>query len=155
MNNDYIIPDTFNGADREYLAELVTYKGTTGITYKFKELGSGIPIIKIVADFNNGAPVVIRNFSYEDPNNIMEDMNTTYEPTDSTQYIVYYPTFFIFFANFTKLVYQIPLRIAKSSFYSDYEKLTVASCQFIDDSNNSVFLTLDTLKGDILNLKIK
>lgn len=156
MNTNYIIPANFNGIDRQYYDELKTFKGPTDVTFTFTAVGSGnIPIVKIIADLNNDTPVIIRDFSYEDPEKIKEPIFARYEPIDSEHYIIYYPTFIIVFANFTKVYYQIPIRVGKSSFYSEYEKLTVASCQFVDNPDNSLFLTLDTFKGDILNLKIK
>lgn len=156
MNTNYIIPANFNGTDRQYYDELKTFKGPTDVTFTFSAVASGdIPILKIIADLNNDTPVIIKDFSYDDPEKMKQPIFGRYEPTDSYHYMIYYPTFIIVFANFTKLYYQIPIRVGKSSFYSEYEKLTLASCQFIDNSDNSMFLTLDTLKGDILNLKIK
>lgn len=156
MNNTYIIPSQYNGLDAAFEEPIRKFKGTTEIFFDFKNVSVGNEqIIKIVIDFNDGGPLYKKYFSYENPEEMGNIISHIYHPTEFEYNIVYYPTMFITFSNFNTLIYQAIVKIAKESFYSEYKRLSLASCQFIDNEENSMFLTLDTAKGDILNLKIK
>jgi hypothetical protein len=47
------------------------------------------------------------------------------------------------------------VKIAKESFYSEYENLEIGAAQFVDNVQNSVFAIIDTAKGDNFNLIVK
>jgi hypothetical protein len=156
MNSNYNIPSQYNGINQGYVESLRSFKGNTEIVYNFDEVSSGgWPIIKIIIDFNDDTPLLIKDFSFKNKDKIQEIVRHRYIPSKEYQNIVYYPTMYITFANFSTFVYQTPIKIGRESFYSAYKRLNVASCQFLDNSEHSTFLTLDTSKGDILNLKIK
>lgn len=156
MHNIYTIPPQYNGIDFAFEEPVRKFKGITEIFFNMSAILSGSqPITKIVIDFNDDTPLYIKQLSYTNPQNMGEIISHVYHPTDIEYNIVYYPTMFITFANLATLLYQITIKISKESFYSEYKRISVASCQFIDNLENSMFLTLDTAKGDILNLKIK
>ena len=156
MNNIYTIPSQYNGIEFSIEEPVRNFKGITEIFFNMSQILSGnYPITKIIIDFNDDTPIYKRYFSYNDPQKIESIISHTYHPSDFEYNIVYYPTMFIIFSNFNTLIYQANVKISKESFYSEYKRISVASCQFIDNIENSIFLTLDTARGDILNLKIK
>lgn len=156
MNTNYNIPSQYNGVNIGFADVLRMFKGSTEISYNFDEISSSIqPIIKIVIDFNDDTPLLKKYFSFKNMHSIKEIVKHTYNPSTIYQNIVYYPTIYITFSNFSTFIYQTPIKISKDSFYSGYKRLNVASCQFLDNSDNSTFIILDTPDGDILNLKIK
>lgn len=157
MNTLYKLSSLYNGMDGGLEEDIRYFKGETEIFFDFSEIGSsGYSIIKIVSDFGDKTPVYIRNYNYDDSNLIInEPIKHIYLPSPNQDNVFYYPTFSIFFSNFKKFIYQTPIRITKDSFYSKYKKLTVNSAQFIDDGNDTLFVTLQSLDGDILNVKIK
>jgi hypothetical protein len=81
-------------------------------------LSGSQPIAKIIADFNDDTPLYKEFFSYKDQENTNKIISHTYHPSDIEYNIVYYPTFYITFANFSTLIYQAILKISKESFYS-------------------------------------
>jgi len=154
--NTITLPSNFSGLQAEFSDAIKYFKGNVDINFDVSSIFSlQNPIIKLVMDFNDESPKLIRNFSFDNPSKIVEPIVHKYIPSEDYYNIVYYPTIFITFANFNRFVYQVPVRISKESFYSKYEKIKIAACQFIDDSDNSLFITLDTINGDIINLKLK
>ena len=132
------------------------YKGTSELSFDLSECNTlNNPIVKIDIDFNDGSEVISRyyNFNYHDK--ITENIINLFYPNTDTQNIIYYPTFFIKFLNGTDFVYQCPIKISKNSFFTNFSNIDIAGVQFIDNIENSLFLTLDTGMGDILNIKIK
>jgi hypothetical protein len=157
MNTEYIINSTYNGALSTFGAEenLRKFKGETEIIFNLYDVSQGeYEILDIVADFNDGSPIYKRNYKYNKKLGL-ESIKHAFKPSVNTYYIIYYPTLYITFSNFRKFIYQAPISIAQESFYSKYNNLDIASCQFIDNIENSLFVTFDTEHGDILNLKIK
>jgi hypothetical protein len=157
MNNTILIPTHLAGSDesRELSDSLRKFKGETEITFDFNGEGAFFPV-KIILDFNDGSPVYTRDYNFNESDfNMFEPIKHMYNPSNVEYNIIYYPTIFITYANFTKFIYQMPIKIAKDSFHSNLGKIEIASSQFIDTSDDSIFLTLDTSKGDIINLKIK
>lgn len=156
MNNTYTIPSEYNGIEFAFGEPIRKFKGITEIFFNINAILSGNKsITKIVIDFNDDTPIYKRYFSYKNPEEIGNVISHRYHPSDIEYNIVYYPTMYITFSNFNTLIYQATVKISKESFYSEYKRISVASCQFIDNLDNSMFLTLDTARGDILNLKIK
>lgn len=133
------------------------FKGETELIIDFSNLiGITYPIIKIEIDFNDGSPMFVSEFSHTETNKLeLTQIKHKYYPDSETYNLMYYPTIYVTNLIFSKFAYQMPIRISKESFYSNYENLTVASTQFVDNSANSLFLILDTAKGDNLNLIVK
>jgi hypothetical protein len=158
MDSIYVLNSIYNGAPFPGGAEatLRKYKGATEITYDLYDISEGdSEIIQIIADFNDGTALLRREYNNNDKNLIKLPIKHIFETHLNTHSVVYYPTLYITFSNFKKFIYQTPILIAKDSFYSKYSNLDIASCQFIDNSENSMFVTFDTQDGSILNLKIK
>jgi hypothetical protein len=132
------------------------FKGITELTFNLDNLqNSFADVIKIDVDFNDGTPILIKEFNFLDKNQILDPITHKYKPSDTHHYIIYYPTIYITYSNFLKDIYQFPIRVSKPSFFKNQKYLSVSSCQFIDNSDNSMFVTLEDSRGDILNLKIK
>lgn len=132
------------------------FKGITDVTFIFDNLASSLSdVIKIDIDFNDGSPLLTKEFNFLDKNYILSPVSHEFKPSDTHHYIIYYPTIYITYSNFVKDIYQFPIRVSKPSFYKNQKHLSISSCQFIDNSDNSMFVTLEDSKGDILNLKIK
>jgi hypothetical protein len=121
----------------------------TNITYPTND------IVKLDIDFNDNSAIISKEFNFNDKLSILDYITHIYKPSDTYHYILYYPTIYVTYSDLSKDAYQCPIRVAKSSFYSDQKRISIASCQFIDNSENSMFVTLENAKGDILNLKIK
>lgn len=156
MNTIYNLPINFNGAEIGFVEPSRKFKGKTEITYDFEEISSGSnSIIKIIIDFNDSTPLLTKDYSFTNKDKIKEIVKHTFIPSPQYQNIVYYPTIYVTFSNFSRFVYQTPIKIGKESFYSSYKRLNIASCQFLDNLDDSIFVTLDTSNGDILNLKLK
>ena len=157
MNNVYKLLSAYNGVDGLFEDKPRYFKGETELIYDFSVVGVGnYSVIKIIADFNDKSPLYIREFDYLDKDSITNiPITHKYYPNSEFDNIFYFPTFYIYYSNFKRFVYQTPIRITKESFYSRYKRLTINSAQFIDDSNNSLFVSFQTREGDILNTKIK
>ena len=156
MDSEYIIDPTYNGANSAGAeTPLRSFKGSVDIIYNLSEVSQGnYEIIKIEADFNDGSPIIIKN--YEFGKNLGSELIThTLRPSNKTNTIIYYSTLYITFSNFKRFIYQTPILVAQESFYTLYKNLDIASCQFLDNSENHLFVTFDTENGDILNLIIK
>lgn len=132
------------------------YKGISELSFDLSECNTPAnPIVKIDIDFNDGSDVVSKFYNFEYPNKITEVITNVFYPDTDTQNIIYYPTFFIKFLDGTDFVYQCLIKISKNSFYTDFLNIDIAGAQFIDNIDNSLFLSLQTQIGDILNIKIK
>lgn len=132
------------------------YKGVTELYFDVSELHNETnPIVKIDIDFNDNSKIISKYYNYKYPNKIIEPVSNVYYPDVDYQNIIYYPTIFIKFLTGKEFVYQCPIKISKNSFYTEFLNIQIADAQFIDDDNNSLFVTLDTRIGDILNIKIK
>jgi hypothetical protein len=106
--------------------------------------------------FGDDSPNFERNYEFKDNYNILDGLiRHIYRPDTEFFSIVYYPTIIITYSNFKQLVFQLNLKISKSSVFTDYKGVVVSSIQFVDDDDDSIFAVLESLNGDILNLKIK
>lgn len=132
------------------------FKGSNELSFDLSEIHTTInPIVKLDIDFNDGSPVITKDYNFNYPQKIAEIITNTYYANNDTQNIIYYPTFFIKFLNGKEFVYQCPIKISKNSLYTKFIRLDIANAQFIDDSQNSLFVVFDTKIGDNLNIKIK
>lgn len=157
MNKKYTLYSSLNGEKGGLEDGLRLFKGETELIFDFSEVGGGLyPIVKLVCDFNDGSDLYVREYDFENPSNISDELiKHIFYPKSYTDNVFYYPTFYIYFSNFNRFVYQTPIRITKESFYSRYKRVTVNSAQLVDDGENSLFVTFQTSDGDILNSKIK
>jgi hypothetical protein len=156
MNKTYILPP-FDGENLIKEAPVRYFKGETDIIYDLSEVEDGIyTIIKVRVDFNDNSEIYTDEYDYL---NRFKLKNTKIEhkffPSLETGNIFYYPTLKVTFSNFQTLVYQTPVRITRESMYSKYQNLELHEMQLIDNSEDSLFITLNSINGDILNLKIK
>ena len=156
MNNSFNLSlDNINN-NIGYQEPMRFYKGITELSFNLSECNKpSNPIVKIDIDFNDGSDIISKYYNFNYPNKITEIITNSFYPNKDTQNIIYYPTFFIKFLNGMDLVYQCPIKISKNSFYTNISNIDIAGVQFIDNTENSLFLILDTGMGDILNIKIK
>jgi hypothetical protein len=139
-----------------YQEPIRTFKGVNELSFDVSEVHTEInPIIKLNIDFNDGSEVISKTYNFVYPNSIVEQIIKVYYPDKDNQNVIYYPTLFLKFLNGKDYVYQCPIKISKNSFYSEFSTINVAGAQFIDNTENSLLITLDTGIGDILNIKIK
>jgi hypothetical protein len=139
-----------------YQESIRSFKGSTEISFDLSEVHTEInPIIKIDIDFNDGSQIISKFYNFNNPDKIVEPINKVFHPDKDYQTIIYYPTFFLKFLSGKEYTYQCQLKMIKSSFYNDFSKVDISNVQFIDDTENSLFVTLNTTMGDILNIKIK
>jgi hypothetical protein len=139
-----------------YQEPIRIYKGVNGISFDVSEFhNENNPIVKLDIDFNDGSEFITKFYNFEYPNKIVEVISNFYHPDKDYQIIIYYPTIYMKFLNGKEFVYQCPIKVSKNSFYTEFLNIDIADAQFIDNSDNSLFVTLDTKIGDILNIKIK
>lgn len=157
MSADYTLGSQFNGTQGGSVEDIRVFKGETEISFNLSELAEGTySVAKIIIDFNDGSPLLIKEYTFGDNRKIVSEIfKRTYYPDANNYYIVYYPTVYITYSNFNQFIYQSVIKIAKESFYSEYENLEIGAAQFVDNSQNSVFTILDSAKGDNFNLVIK
>lgn len=157
MNTIYTLGSQYNGTQGGKVEEVRVFKGETEITFDLTDLAEGeYSIAKIIIDFNDDTPLFIKEYTFVDSQRIVSELfKRKYYPNIDNYYIVYYPTVYITYSNFNQFKYQAVVKIAKESFYSEYENLEVGAAQFVDNQQNSVFAILDSAKGDNLNLIIK
>ena len=156
MNNLYILP-AYTGAVKYEEASVRYFKGKTDIIYDLSEVeNNSYTIVKINIDFNDDSLSFKDEYDYINTDKLTNHKIThTYHPSSKSGNIFYYPTISITFSNFETYIYQTPIRITKESFYSKYQTVELHDMQLIDNSENSLFVTLNSINGDILNLKIK
>jgi hypothetical protein len=157
MNPNYSLASTYNGLSGGIEEPIRYFKGSTEISIDLSDAAEGFfSIVKIIIDFNDNSPLVVREYTYGDPRKVVRDkFSNIYYPDPDFYHVVYYPTVYITYSNFKQFVYQMPVRISQESFYTEYKNLNIAATQFIDNQDDSTFLILDTAKGDNLNLRIK
>lgn len=158
MDKTFKIKSDWSSISIGYKDGMRFYKGETEIIIDISPAHTtNNPIIKMKIDFNDDSEVIIKYYDFSSPDKIAELIKHTFKPIVGYDYqnIVYFPTVFMEFLNGDEFIYQCPVKILKSSFYTDYVNINVGNAQFIDESTNSLFCTLDTAKGDILNIKIK
>ncbi len=156
MNNLYILP-IYDGVNKFDEEPVRYFKGKTDIIYDLSQVESTLyTIIKINIDFNDDSPLYKEEFDYVNINKLKNNkIIHTYYPSNQNGNIFFYPTLSITFSNFDTYIYQTPIRITKESFYTKYQNVELHDMQFIDNTENSLFVTLNSINGDILNLKIK
>jgi hypothetical protein len=156
MNNTYILP-AYDGVISIKEAPIRYFKGETELIYDMSQIEDGLyTIIKINVDFNDGSSVYKDEYDYSNSGKLTNTKIVhKFNPSSDVDNLFYYPTLNITFSNFDIFTYQTPIRITKDSFYSKYQNLELHDMQFIDNSDNSLFVTLNSINGDILNLKIK
>ena len=156
MSNIYTLASEYINIPIGYQESIRYFKGITEISFDLVQANlENNPIIKIDIDFNDGSEILIKKYDFSNPSKILELITKTFHPDKTAQNIIYYPTFFIKYLNGKDFVYQCPIKVAKSSFYKEYLNIEPSGVQFIDNTENSLFVTLDTRIGAILNIKIK
>lgn len=157
MNTIYTIGSEYNGTQGGIVHPIRIFKGETEISFDLTQLAEGeYSIAKIIIDFNDDSPLLIKEYTFGDARKVVSEVfKRTYYPDINNYYIVYYPTIYITYSNFNQFKYQSVIKIAKESFYTEYENLEIGASQFLDNSKNSMFVILDSSKGDNFNLIIK
>lgn len=142
---------TFGGLGYIYPAR--TFKGETEIVIDFSDLvGLTHPIIKIEINFTDDTDSLVKTFSFTETNKLESDLiKHTFHPSVDTYNVFYYPTITITYLDFSVFKYQMPIKIAQNSFFKECENLYIGNAQFLDDTDNSVFVVMDTAKGNIIN----
>jgi hypothetical protein len=153
----YTLTSEYNGINYVDIKDIEISKGKTEVTFDLSQLSNqNSNIIRIEIVFGDGSPNFEKNYAFEENYNILsEKIRHIYYPDSEYSNIIYYPTVVVTYSNFNQLIFQLTLKISKSSIFSDYKGVVVSSIQFIDDEDNSIFTALESLNGDILNLKIK
>lgn len=136
-----------------YIYPTRTFKGETEITIDLSNLVELVhPIIKIEINFTDDTDHLIKTFSFSETNKLELDLiKHTFRPSVNTYNTFYYPTITITYLNFSIFRYQLPIKIAQNSFYTEIGNMSIGNAQFIDDEDNSVFVTIDTSKGNSIN----
>ena len=153
----YTLTSEYNGVNYISFDDVKVCKGETEVVIDASRLPNiDSNIIKVEVDFGDETPVFERNYEFRENYNILSDLiRHVYHPDTISFNIIYYPTIIITYTNFSQLIFQLTLKISKSSIFSDYKGVVVSSAQFVDDEDDSIFTVLESLNGDILNLKIK
>jgi len=156
MNKTYILP-AYDKRSPIKEASIRYFKGETDIIYDMSQIENGLyTMINIVIDFNDGTPLYRDEYDYINKEKLKNTKIVhKFFPSNKVGNFFFYPTLKITFSDFSVFTYQTPIRITKESFYSKYKNVELHDMQFIDNPDNSLFVTLNSINGDILNLKIK
>jgi hypothetical protein len=132
-------------------------QGLTRVQYNLNDLYQETSqIIKIEANFNDKSPIYIRDYRFDTNYDILEEpIIHDFSPVHDNDSVIYYPTVYITYLDFTILSIQTPIKIKKPSFYSEHKRMVISDIQFIDEMDDPIFATLRNKNGDIINLKIK
>jgi uncharacterized membrane protein len=153
MNKIYKIESIYNGLEGFREEPVRIFKGKTEISI---DLSNITEVVKLIIDFDDGTSLITKEIDFKDPLKLTQEIiKKTYFPSPNVDYVFFYPTVYITYSNFKQLIYQIPIKISRDSFFSSYKNLEISSCQFIDDEDNSLFVNFSTANGEILRLKIK
>jgi hypothetical protein len=156
MEKTFTLKSDYIGLSGGYLEEFRYFKGVNELIFDLSEVHNDFnPIVNLTIDFNDGSEIFTKTYNFKYPQKIVDPIVNTFYPYNYTQHIIYYPTFYIKYLNGINFVYQCPIKIAKNSFFGEFCNIDVSGVQFVDDIDNSLFTTLQTRKGDILNIKIK
>jgi len=156
MNSKFILNVDYKGLKGQYKETIRYYKGVNQIFFDLSLVHSTEnPIVKIDIDFNEGSDIITRIYNYNNHDEIINLISNEFYPNPDYQEVIYFPTMYIKYLDGTDFAWQCPIKITKNSFFGEFSNIEIGSCQFIDDNNNSLFVTLDTGIGDILNIKIK
>ena len=156
MNKLFKLSSSYGDNPIGYQEPMRYYKGVNELLFDVSEVHTEInPIVKLDIDFNDGSEIITKFYNFRFPNAIVDVIYKTYYPDKDNQNIIYYPTLYLKFLNGKDFIYQCPIKIAKNSFYTEFSSIDIAGAQFIDNTENSLFVTLDTGIGDILNIRIK
>ena len=156
MNNLYKLSSTLIDIPIGYKESIRYFKGVNTLSFDLSEFHTEInPIVKLDIDFNDETEIITRYYNFSHPNKIVDLISKTFYPNKDYQNSIMFPTFFIKFLNGEEYIYQCPIKIVKNSFFSEFSNVSISDVQFIDNTENSLFVTLDTGRGDILNIKIK
>lgn len=139
-----------------------TFKGMVSLTYQLSSINVGTKIpLRMEFNTNLGDSYVfsdVREFNFESSVSILLKPYThTYNYINLNGVAInsYYTTIKITYSDFTVYQYVIPINIYANSFYSEHKSLKVANSQFVDDSDNSLFISFDNGNGDVLHSIIK
>jgi hypothetical protein len=157
MNTIYTLGSEYNGTEGGKVEDIRIFKGETEISFDLTDLAEGeYSVAKIIIDFNDDSPLLIKEYTFGDDRKVVSEVfKRKYYPDLNNYYIVYYPTIYITYSNFNQFKYQAVVKIAKESFFSEYEILEIGAAQFLDNSQNSIFTILDSAKGDNFTSLIK
>lgn len=157
MNTIYTLGSEYNGTEGGKVEDVRIFKGETEIYFNLTDLAEGeYSVAKIIIDFNDDSPLLVKEYTFGDDRKVVSEVfKRKYYPDLYNYYIVYYPTIYITYSNFNQFKYQAVVKIAKESFFSEYEILEIGEAQFLDNSENSIFAIIDSAKGDIFNSIIK
>jgi len=153
----YTLTSEYNSINYVSIDDVKVSKGKTEVIFDISQLpNQNSNIIRTEIIFGDSSPNFEKNYIFEENFNILrEKVRHIYYPDTVNSNIIYYPTIVVTYSNFNQLIFQLTLKIAKSSILSDYRGVVVSSIQFVDDEDDSIFTVLESLNGDILNLKIK
>ena len=156
MNKIFRLSSDYQDMPIGYQEPIRYYKGETELLFDISEVHTEYnPIVKLDIDFNDGSEIISKKYNFKYPDMIIETISKVYYPDKDYQNVIYYPTLYLKFLNGNDFVYQCPIKIARNSFYTEFSSIHIAGAQLIDNIENSLFVTLDTGIGDILNIKIK
>jgi hypothetical protein len=156
MDTTYKLSQKYIGLGGLAIDFVRAFKGRTLISFDVSAVhNEHNPIIKLKIDFNDNSPFLLKTYNFDNKIEISEPISHVFYPDSNFHSVVYYPTIYIEYLNGLNFIYQCPVKMIKNSYYNDYSNLDIASCQFIDNTENHLFSVLDTGRGDILNIKIK
>lgn len=172
MTNTYNISLSASGVSETYTLPEQTYQGTTKLYFNFENVSeSAYKVIKTVIDFGDNTYVLTQQpkiiNTYADSSQTLEiaengltnfalsEVNHTYYSTNSAYFTRYNAIINITYSNFAQSTVNIPIRIAQTSFFSEYFELELVGTQFVAVSTNDVYAILASKDSSMYNLVIK
>lgn len=170
--NTYIISLSASGVAETYTLPQQTFQGTTQISFDLLNVSeTNYKVIKVTADFGDNTavvtqqPQIITTYANSSEtlkiaengrtNRALDTIHHTYYATTSAYYTIYNCVINVTYSNLTQSVVIAPIRIAQTSFFSEYNELSLVGTQLVSVSTNDVYAILQSKNGSMYNLVIK
>lgn len=145
--NIYNISRVADGQAGSQLLTKRAFKGVNNITFNFNFPTASNEVIKLRISYNGTTIASFQRFD------IPSSYHTTVTPSTEEYLTNEHFQIVITYDNFEAYSYVAPFRVAQSSYYKDFDGLTVKNTQFVDTlDNGDMLMIMQTEKNDVYNM---
>lgn len=145
--NIYNIERVADGQAGSQLLNERAFKGVNNITFNFNFPVASNEVIKLRIARNGSTIASFQRFD------IPPSYHTTVIPSTEKYLTNEHFQIIITYDNFEAYSYVAPIRVAQSSYYKDFDGLTVKNTQFVDTyDNGDMLMIMQTEKNDVYNM---
>ena len=170
MNNTYTLTLTSSGIAGSSWEPTRTFQGPTNIIFNFTPISeTTFNVVGLYVDYGDTEVLqrsieIQKTFSDSDEtvriaesgklSYVLDNVEHTYFPTNSAYITQWTTQIKLIYSNFNSYVFNIPIRLAQTSFFSEVGELNIKSTQFIDISSNKQFFQLVNNSGSVYSVRI-